>query len=569
MGRPVCIGVFPTNVKSQRLLLCAGLLAFFVVCVCNIHWIEYRFLNGAVAAFTFSPGMMILCAVVLLAVGFQERLEQWFYAWDGRMFGRREESYTPLGTTVRYERLFLWMAMIAGVLFVFLIPPMAAPDETNHFTRAYLLAHGEWMPVVDASKRAVGKVGTDLRDFLSVWNASASDPNHKVSLQTWTGLLKATVSGGADTVSVDYPYPYLSFFLYIPQAFGIAVGSLLFRLFHASDHYNIYLQLLFARLANLSVFVALIGLSIKTVPFFKRTLTLLALMPMAVFIAASCSYDVFLYGVCFLYLAYVLKCAYDPTVTEIGGKQLFILILLQFCILLGKYVYFPLLLLIFLIPREKFHGQPARKIVMATVFPSGLCLSIWLIAYKISVVGLAADPYSPVYRQQAQFVLFHPVRYAVMLLDNLYQYRKDWLTGFVGLFGWLNVPLPWAFVLLYVIVLLVSSVLETVINRTFLSRRLLGLVSLACYILVATAEYVVWTPSLGNGKVGQLLIIGVQGRYFIPFAFPILLLLANKLTYRTYLFGKLDAGMHRAAGFLSAGSLAFALLFLLKCYWLA
>lgn len=547
-------------------MLCAGIFAFFVVFVCNIHWIEYRFLNGAKATFAFTPWMMVLCAAVLLAVAFQERLGKWFYAWDGRVFGRAE-NYSPPDASVRYERLFLWMAFIAGVLFAFLIPPMAAPDETNHFTRAYLLAHGQLMPMVDASKRAVGMVGTDLRDFLRVWNASASVPNHKVPLQTFAGLLKATTSG-TDTVSVEYPYPYLSFFLYIPQALGIAAGSLLFRLFHASGHYNIELQLLFARISNLAVFIGFMWLSIKTTPFFKRTLTMLALMPMTIFIASSCSYDVFLYGFCFLYLAYVLKCAYDPTVTEMRGKQIFILVMLQFCILLGKYVYFPLLLLVFLIPREKFHGQPKRKILLATALPSALCLLVWLFAYKISVNGLAADPFAAAYRQQAQYVLYHPIRYAAMLLDNLYQYRKDWVTGFVGLFGWLNVPLPWAFILFYVIWLLVSAVLETVINRTFLSRRILGFVSVACYVLVATAEYVVWTPSLGNGKVGQLLIIGVQGRYFIPFAFPLLLLLANKLTYRTYLFGKLDAGMHRCAAFLLAGSLAFSLLFLLKCYWL-
>lgn len=511
--------------------------------------------------------MVAVCAAVLAIAAFQEEIEMRFYRLDGRLFGQAEH-YVPPEASIHYDRLFLWMAFAIGLLFVFLVPPMAAPDETNHFTRAYLLAHGQFLPVLDASKRAVGMGSSDLRDFLSVWNATTSDPSHKITAQMFGNLLKTTVSNGTPSISIDYPYPYLSFFLYIPQALGIRLGSLLFALFHANNHYNIYIQLVFARIANLAFFIGCMALAIRTSPFFKRTITLLALMPMTVFIASSCSYDVFLYSFCFLYITYVLKCAYDPTVTEIRGRQIGILVFLQFCIIAGKYVYFPLLFLIFLIPQEKFHGQPKRKILLTTVLPSVLCTLIWLVAYKVSTVGMVADVYSRVYREQAQFILLHPVKYMAILLDNLYLYRGNWVTGFVGLFGWLNVPLPMGFVIFYVVLLIASAILETVINRSFLSRRMLGVAAAACYILVATAEYVIWTPSLGNGKVGQSAIIGVQGRYFIPFAFPILLLLANKLTYRTYLFGKLDTVMHRCAVFILAGSLLFSVIFLLRCYWL-
>ncbi|AVQ95977.1 DUF2142 domain-containing protein [Ethanoligenens harbinense] len=556
-----------TKKKCKRVLAWAAVLAVVEVAVCNIHWIEYRFLGGERAAFTVPPVMIAAAGVILGIAAFQEELEQQIYRLDGRFFGKREQYVSPQAS-VRYERLFAWLALVFGLLFVFLIPPMSAPDETNHFTRAFLLAHGQLFPMVDASQKAVGTVTPDLPLFLRTWNASTSAPGSHVSFQTVAGLFTAAASPQMPSAVVDYPYPYLSFFLYIPQALGIVLGEALFGLFRMSAHYNIYLQLLFARMANLGFYIGAISLVIRITPFFKRTLTILMLMPMAVFIASSCSYDVFLYSFCLLYLAYVLKCAYDPTVTEIKGRQLFVLILLQFCILLGKYVYFPLLLLIFLIPREKFHSQPKRKILLATALPSAVCLTVWLLAYKISTLGMAADPYANVYREQAQFVLFHPVQYAAMLLDNLYRYRQDWVTGFVGLFGWLNAPLPLPFVLFYVVLLIVSAMLEVVINRTFLSRRMLAFVSVMCYILVATAEYIVWTPSLGNGTVGQLNIIGVQGRYFIPFAFPILLLLANKWAYRTYTFGRMDMALHRVAVFIISGSLAFSIYYVLHCYWL-
>ncbi|MFT9057217.1 MAG: hypothetical protein ABF449_11510, partial [Ethanoligenens sp.] len=134
-----------------------------------------------------------------------------FYRLDGRLFGQAEH-YVPPEASIHYDRLFIWMAFAIGLLFVFLVPPMAAPDETNHFTRAYLLAHGQFLPVLDASKRAVGMGSSDLRDFLSVWNATTSDPSHKITAQMFGNLLKTTVSNGIPSISIDYPYPYLSFF---------------------------------------------------------------------------------------------------------------------------------------------------------------------------------------------------------------------------------------------------------------------------------------------------------------------------------------------------------------------
>lgn len=554
--------------KLKRVLIWISILGFTEIFVFNIKWIEYRILGETTVPFSFPPAMAVIYAIILFSAAFKEELEKLIFKLDGYLLG--DMSLKPfVNFTTGYEKTFVLLAAIFGLLFVFVIPPMFAPDETNHFTRACLLAHGQFLPVLNQSKNAVGNVSPDLQSFIQTWNGGTCSMGKKVTLAEYHNLITSTLSQNSETVQVNYPYPYLSFFMYIPQSIGIAIGRLVFSLFHASRDYNIYIQLIFSRISNLTTYIVFIFLSIRITPIFKRTLTILALMPMSIFIAASCSYDVFMYSFCILYLAYILKLTYDPDIRLIEWNQKLVLILLQFLILVGKYVYFPLLFLIFLIPSEKFHCQSKKKIFLAVALPSLILLSIWLIIYKLSVAGMAGDAFSSAYKGQAFFVLFHPIKYFAILMSNLNICRESWMTGFVGLFGWLNVPMPMAFVLFYIVLLLFSAVIETVINQSCLSRPLLGLVAAACYVLVATAEYVIWTPGLGNGKVGQDTIIGVQGRYFIPFAFPILLLFVNKLPYRTYLFGVMDVFMHKCYAYVLTGTLIYAAVFLLQTYWIA
>ena len=546
----------------------AAVLAVLEVGVCNIGWLSYLIFDQKQAAFVFPPAMIVLTVCALFFAAFKEEITARVYWTDRRLFRGSAGDAAPVPNGLRYEKLFLWLALGVGAAFVFLIPPMTSPDETNHFTRALLLANGQFFPQLDTDGLAVGTVTADLPTFLSTWNADRSFSGSLVSAQALRNLLLSTAASAADTTTVSYPYPYLSFFLYLPQAAGIVTVRALFALLHLSGHCNLYVQLLFARLFNLGCYVALGTLALRLMPFFRRTTALLLMMPMPVYIAASCNYDVFLYGFCFLYLALVLRIAYDPSVERVRRVHLAALAALQFCILLAKYLYFPLLFLLLLIPKQKF-GPHRRRALGLTLAVSGGCLAVWLLAYKISVLHASADPYLFRYKEQAVYVLTHLPRYFFLLWQSLFAQAELWETGFVGLFGWLNNAFPLFFVQGYLILLLFSAAMERVPKNINLHRRLLALLCVLCYVLVASAEYVIWTPSLGYGYIGQNSIIGMQGRYFIPFAVPLLLLLANRTPDRLQLAAKTDRLLHRAAPFLVTGSLGFALFFLLSLYWVS
>ena len=40
------------------------------------------------------------------------------------------------------QRVYVYIALIVGILFVFLTPPFQSPDEDSHFKRSYQIAKG-------------------------------------------------------------------------------------------------------------------------------------------------------------------------------------------------------------------------------------------------------------------------------------------------------------------------------------------------------------------------------------------------------------------------------------------
>ena len=100
----------------------------------------------------------------------------------------------------------------------------------------------------------------------------------------------------------------------------------------------------------------------------------------------------------------------------------------------------------------------------------------------------------------------------------------DHVHEFVGQLGWLDVALPAALILLFLVVLALAALADK--NEKIEVRwppRALGLIITAVSAAaIVTAIYIVWNP------VGAAGIEGVQGRYFIPFGPLVLLLLYNR-----------------------------------------
>ena len=50
------------------------------------------------------------------------------------------------------HKIYVYIALIFGMLFVFLTPPLQSPDEDSHFKRSYQISKGHFYPVEKDNK---------------------------------------------------------------------------------------------------------------------------------------------------------------------------------------------------------------------------------------------------------------------------------------------------------------------------------------------------------------------------------------------------------------------------------
>jgi uncharacterized membrane protein len=466
-----------------------------------------------------------------------------------------------LAFTLAPERVFLFLALCYGTVLLLITPPFQAPDEPNHFYRAYQISEGrftavkQFPPVLTPAQKAErDREVRDLRRSLAKGDAEAVlkasqdlkytggvggflpeslvatakaffrllNPENRQNVRDIFRLLALPLNGDS-RLFVHFPNTALySPIPYLPQAFGIALGKIL----HSSPLALMY----WGRIANLFFWVFLVYLSIKIIPVCKWLLFLLALMPMSLFQAASLSADSFTNGISFLLISVFLRYAFDESCScrlYISTIAIFVISLL---LSLSKQAYFLMPLLFLLIPVDKIGTK--RKFY--AIF-SLLCL---LNVSAILLWTLVADVYKDIYtlynaiiptlsaEKQTLYVVSHPLQYCKVLAMTFMQSGRHFMDSFVGQLGWLDTDLPELFRVSYIVMLFAAVLSERRENIVFsLKQRGIILATLLMSILViSTLAFIGWTPVGGR-------IINVQGRYFIPVS-PLFFLLFYKRKIR-------------------------------------
>ena len=189
------------------------------------------------------------------------------------------------------EKYFIWIAAIFGMLLVFLTPPMTVPDEAAHFINAYAVSKGHLFADVKDDKIGV-EMPKVFADFINKYGSVAQDSNHRYSFSDYQS---ESWQKQDMTEVVFYPANRMVNPIgYLISGLGIAIGNILFLNFNLP--YNLFL---FGRMFNLAFYILVTYWAIKKTPRFKRTMTITALMPMSIFLAASFSYDAVIIPVCF------------------------------------------------------------------------------------------------------------------------------------------------------------------------------------------------------------------------------------------------------------------------------
>jgi uncharacterized membrane protein len=311
---------------------------------------------------------------------------------------------------------------------------------------------------------------------------------------------------------------------YVPQALGIAAGSVL----NLSPLIIFYM----GRAANLLTWLFLVSLSIRTTPVSKWLFFLLALTPMSLSLASSLSPDCLTNGAAFLLTAFFLRYSLDET-KMIRRVDLLIILLLSLVLSLSKQVYCLIVLLFLLIPERKFATKKRYFVTFALIcLSSGVALAIWFSLTK----GLYVPSHTGVFvspDEQMRLIAADPMNFWRIIAGTFQRVGEQYIEEFVGTLGWLDTLLPDLLIFSYLAILIFTALSDNrkEIRISCQKKGLMGFVFLSITFLICASQYLLWT------EVGENIIEGIQGRYFIPVS-PLFFLFFyhNKIAFRMRTF---------------------------------
>jgi len=446
-------------------------------------------------------------AVVVLGAFQATRMFSGFRNREGLLLPAAFIVYTVLYLAVwaivkRIEKPEMKLAAtvaVVGVIFAFANAPLQAPDENGHFMRAYTLSRGQLG--FDYNY----EYPDDMYHLLDTFSErfALDEKSLPVEIERYLAISSTPYTGDRYGTRIQLLTPYL------PAAAGIAIA----RLFGA----NMLVCMYTARIFN-ALFMALCCyFALKWAKRYRGALIVTALLPMTLYLAASLSYDSTFLAVAVLFFGMMCKDEFTRRDVVLSAA------LLGFMVMI-KPVYLPLVLLIFLIPKDRFKTKKPRWLSAVIIALSIVAVHGAHIFYATLVAsGMPDNIHAPNdinSAAQIVFVLSNPIRYLLIFAVDAYV-KTFYITEF-GVFGWLDLPAPLTGFLTIILFVVVSAIYaDTARDLKKSHTRIHAAVVVLLYTVIVTGFYVSWSP------LRSLSIYGVQARYFIP-ALPSLSIIVSK-----------------------------------------
>jgi len=387
------------------------------------------------------------------------------------------------GSESRLRALLLSVCVLSCVWF---IPPLGRDDESAHLQRAYQISMGNWIsPYVELSdpRETGGFAGRDVF------------PN---ALSKYGPLDRNVELNEEDASKMPVFFGYYSPVGYFPHALGM----------YAAHCFTNKVEFIYrAGCISGAIFNLLICfLALSCMPFGKNVLFTIMMFPPSIEQMSGITGDGPLFAVACLFLAYVLRLAYEKA--HVSRWDLLVLAGLTVFIGLCKSAYVCLLLLLFLIPREKF-GEKWSRVWKTGLLLLGVALDLLWTAHAGKYLYEMVPGVDK--KQQILFILSNPFEFyknSLLLIQTCF----DWLVETLTEYSYLGFPAgPPAIAILF-LVLLVSELrrCECVpVNVGGLDKLLCLIACLGCLALTIVAGYITFMPVGG-------IYISIGGRYLLP-----------------------------------------------------
>lgn len=413
----------------------------------------------------------------------------------------------------RPEYVYLVIAVIGVLGFVFVTPPFQGPDEQAHYVRVQYIANGYFIPVNAEKSGASLPYSIDQVAEKTFYNHDIrGDTNQKYNLHDTKAALKIPYSSSVRTkpIMVAYsPIPYLSAVPFVIIA----------NLLNLSPLISMYL----ARLALGITSVLIFFLAIRLLPYKKYYFVVVGLIPMMLFQQAMVTADSVSYALLALFISYVFYLRYSVG-SNLTKKQWIYLGILCLLITVAKPLIFLFLPLVLLLIKKKHALRWVASIAAACV----VLLIGWMLLVGSAAAStdnvVATTPAGVNSSQQTQLVKEQPKR-VLRVLWNSYmtQYGDNEVRGVLGVFGAADTIYPlWMFTL-YAILLGLFAIVSND-KRIHIPKRWQILTVGICIIYFLAVNYALYT---GYTPVNFDIVYGVQGRYFLPIVIASIVLLAG------------------------------------------
>ena len=412
---------------------------------------------------------------------------------------------------IKIEKIFLITVPIICLFYIIAMPTIKNHDELYHWYRSYEVSTGKLMEGINGD--ALGTVMPQ-----SIANIATEDWT-SITYGTIRNNLKMNLDKENTTLLYSETSAVYSFIQYIPQAIGIFIA----RVF--TD--KVLLLAYGGRIMNMIFSILLIYWAIKKIPFGKKILLILSFIPIAIEGFSSLSPDAMTISMAFFYIAYILSLAFNKKDHIIDWKNIAVLAILSVIMAMCKIVYLPLILLLFIIPKEKFKNEKKIKNI---IFIGAIAVVLNLIWLMIAGIYLShfREGDSAV---QVISILTHPIKYLQNCLYTLNLNGQDYIYSmFGGELGWgelvqLNSIIPYVLALILIWITITD---QTIKDKFKLYQKVwICLTIIAVIGLIFTSLYVQWTT------IGSDSILGIQGRYFIPILPLIALIIGSQLKVQT------------------------------------
>jgi len=296
--------------------------------------------------------------------------------------------------------------------------------------------------------------------------------------------------------------------------------------------------LMLGMMINHLVYTTVVYFAIKRLNSGKHLMAIIAMLPTVIITSASYGYGAWLAGFFMLGFAYYLNELQNPD-KKISIKNAVIMIGAFFLGNAAKPVYFPAMLVLYFIKKNKFKSEKQYRWYLAAV-----TVTILFIIASFAVPFIISD--GAVYEderagdgidsmEQILFILQNPLAYTGILLrymrDFFDIFVSGWYLSWYGSYWYFSFPnILW---LLILFAALTDRNENDRLTSTALQKVLISLIVFSTVALFITAFYISFT------QVGADTVAGVQKRYLIPFLFPFFYVVCgfkieNKINKRAY-----------------------------------